>query len=185
MAVAHLDSTDRAILEALQRNSSLSNAALAEAVGLSPSPCLRRVRHLEQRGYIRGYHAVLDRQSIGLGVTAFARLTVDWTRAKTLRDEIRNLPEVVACYVLTGESGVLLEIVAPDLAEYSRFLFGTLYSLTGVRGIQSSVLLELVKDKDASPLPLTAPREHAQPVSSPRHSKTRYPRSRSGRAGGR
>jgi Lrp/AsnC family transcriptional regulator, leucine-responsive regulatory protein len=185
MATEQLDTTDRAILEALQRNSSLSNAALAEAVGLSPSPCLRRVRHLEHRGYIRGYHAVLDRQAIGLRVTAFARLNVDWTRAKTLREEIRNLPQVVACYVLTGESGVLLEIVAADLAEYSKFLFGTLYSLTGVRGIQSSVLLELVKDKDASPLPISESEPQAKPAASPRHSKTRYPRSRSVRAGGR
>jgi Lrp/AsnC family leucine-responsive transcriptional regulator len=176
MAIEDLDSTDRTILEALQRNSSLSNAALAEAVGLSPSPCLRRVRHLEEAGYIRGYHAILDRDAIGLGVTAFARLNVDWTKAKSLRDEIRRLPQVVACYVLTGEQGVLLEIVAPDLAEYSNFLFRTLYNLPGVRGIQSSVLLELVKDRETSALPIGRATD--------RRSKTRYPRSRSLRADG-
>ncbi|MGH7736341.1 MAG: Lrp/AsnC family transcriptional regulator [Candidatus Tyrphobacter sp.] len=97
---------------------------------------------------------MLDRQMLGLGVTAFARLQVEWPRAKALRDEIRAMPEVVACYVLTGESGVLLEIVAPDLEEYSKFLFGRLYNVAGVRGIQSSVLLEVVKEPETSPLPI-------------------------------
>jgi Lrp/AsnC family leucine-responsive transcriptional regulator len=154
MLMDSLDSIDCRILGALQRNSRLSNADLAKAVGLSPSPCLRRVRRLEKRGYIQGYRATLDRQKLGLGVTAFARLQVEWPRAKALRDEIRKLPQIVACYVLTGESGVLLEIVAPNLEEYSKFLFGTLYNVSGVRGIQSSVLLEVVKERETSPLPI-------------------------------
>ncbi|HEY6450360.1 MAG TPA: Lrp/AsnC family transcriptional regulator [Candidatus Cybelea sp.] len=155
MPITALDSIDRRILGTLQRNSRVANAELAKAVGLSPSPCLRRVRRLEKLGFIRGYRAVLDRRSIGLGVTAFARLQVDWTRAKNLRDEIRKLPQVVACYVLTGESGVLVIIVAADLAEYSKFLFGVLYNVAGVRGVQSSVLLETVKEEEMTPLPIT------------------------------
>lgn len=154
MLINDLDAVDRRILAALQRNSQLSNADLAKSVGLSPSPCLRRVRQLEKRGYIQGYRAVLDRQRLGIGVTAFARLQVEWPRAKGLREEIRRLPQVVACYVLTGESGVLVEVVAPDLEEYSKFLFGTLYNVPGVRGIQSSVLLEVVKEREKSPLPI-------------------------------
>lgn len=154
MPINTLDSIDCRILGALQRNSRLSNADLAKAVGLSPSPCLRRVRRLEKRGYIQGYRAMLDRQRLGLGVTAFARLQIEWPRAKAMRDEVRKLPQVVACYVLTGESGVLLEIVAPNLEEYSKFLFGTLYNVAGVRGIQSSVLLEVVKERETSPLPI-------------------------------
>ena len=148
-----LDTIDRHILSALQRNSRLSNAELAKTVGLSPSPCLRRVRRLEEGGFILGYRSILDRRAVGLGVTAFARLQVEWPRATTLREEIKKLPQVVACYILTGESGVLLEIVAPDLAEYSNFLFGTLYNIPGVRGIQSSVLLESVKESP-TPLPI-------------------------------
>jgi Lrp/AsnC family transcriptional regulator, leucine-responsive regulatory protein len=154
MAISALDGIDRRILALLQRNSRLSNAELAAAVGLSPSPCLRRVRRLEKRGYIQGYRAVLNPRAIGLGVTAFARLAVEWPRAKTLREEIRRLPQVMGCYILTGESGVLLEIVAPDLNEYAKFLFGVLYNVSGVVGIQSSVLLEVVKGTDATPLPI-------------------------------
>lgn len=149
-----LDTIDKHILSALQRNSRLTNAELAKTVGLSPSPCLRRVRRMEEAGYILGYRSILDRRAVGLGVTAFARLQVEWPRARTLREEIRNLPQVVACYILTGESGVLLEVVAADLAEYSKFLFETLYNISGVRGIQSSVLLESVKE-GPTPLPVS------------------------------
>jgi Lrp/AsnC family transcriptional regulator, leucine-responsive regulatory protein len=148
-----LDAIDKHILNALQRNSRLTNAELAKTVGLSASPCLRRVRRMEEAGYIVGYRSILNRRAIGLGVTAFARLQVEWPRAKTLREEIQNLPQVVACYILTGESGVLLEVVAADLAEYSKFLFETLYNISGVRGIQSSVLLESVKE-GTTPLPV-------------------------------
>ncbi len=154
MPIPAADSIDRRILAALQRNSRLANAELAKTVGLSPSPCLRRVRRLEKSGYIRGYRAVVNRHAIGLGVTAFARLQVEWTRAKNLRDEIRKLRQVVACYILTGESGVLVEVVAADLEEYAKFLFGVLYNVPGVKGVQSSVLLEAVKEQEMSPLPL-------------------------------
>lgn len=152
MPIMDVDAIDQRILAALQRNSRLSNADLAKAVGLSPSPCLRRVRRLEREGYIEGYRSVVNRRALGFGVTAFARLQIEWPRAKTLREEIQALPQVLACYILTGESGVLLEIVAADLAEYSKFLFDVLYNVSGVRGIQSSVLLEAVKDGTA-PLP--------------------------------
>jgi Lrp/AsnC family transcriptional regulator, leucine-responsive regulatory protein len=148
-----LDTIDKHILNTLQRNSRLTNAELAKTVGLSPSPCLRRVRRMEEAGYILGYRSVLDRRAVGLGVTAFARLQIEWPRARSLREEIQNLPQVVACYILTGESGVLLEVVAADLAEYSKFLFETLYNISGVRGIQSSVLLESVKE-GPTPLPI-------------------------------
>jgi Lrp/AsnC family leucine-responsive transcriptional regulator len=161
-----LDAIDRHILSALQRNSRLSNAELAKTVGLSPSPCLRRVRRMEEAGFILGYHSILDRRAIGLGVTAFARLQVEWPRAKTLREEIKKLPQVVACYILTGESGVLLEIVAQDLAEYSKFLFETLYNVSGVRGIQSSVLLESVKESP-TPLPIGGGNLPAAAVAAP------------------
>jgi Lrp/AsnC family transcriptional regulator, leucine-responsive regulatory protein len=154
MSITELDVIDRSILSTLQRNGRLSNAELSKAVGLSPSPCLRRVRRLEEGGYLLGYRAVLNRTGIGFGVTAFARLQVEWPRAKTLREEIRRLPQVVACHILTGEAGVLVEVVARDLAEYSKFLFGVLYNISGVRGVQSSVLLEAVKDRDTALLPV-------------------------------
>ncbi|MGB6986366.1 MAG: Lrp/AsnC family transcriptional regulator [Candidatus Aquilonibacter sp.] len=165
-----LDAIDRHILSELQRNSRLSNAELAKIVGLSPSPCLRRVRRMEEGGFIQGYRSILDRRAIGLGVTAFARLQVEWPRATSLREEIKKLPQVVACYILTGESGVLLEIVAADLAEYSKFLFETLYNIPGVRGIQSSVLLESVKE---GPTPLPIDGEVYATVQAPRSKRHR------------
>ncbi|HZY98505.1 MAG TPA: Lrp/AsnC family transcriptional regulator [Candidatus Baltobacteraceae bacterium] len=154
MAESDLDSIDWRILALLQSNSRLSNADIAGQVGLSPSPCLRRVRRLEKAGYIAAYRAVLDPRALGFSVIAFARLTVEWPRAKTLRDEIRRLPQVVACYILTGEQGVLLKIVARDLNEYANFLFNVMYRLPGVNGIQSSVLLESVKSSELTPLPI-------------------------------
>ena len=165
-----LDAIDKHILNVLQRNSRLSNAELAKIVGLSPSPCLRRVRHMEEAGFIQGYRSILDRRAVGLGVTAFARLQVEWPRARTLREDLRRLPQVVACYILTGESGVLLEIVAADLAEYSKFLFGTLYNVAGVRSVQSSVLLESVKE-GTTPLPIDA--EEPGPAVDPRSKRQR------------
>lgn len=169
-----LDTIDRHILNALQRNSRLTNAELAKTVGLSPSPCLRRVRRMEEAGYIIGYRSILDRRAIGLGVTAFARLQVEWPRARSLREEIKKLPQVVACYILTGESGVLLEVVAADLAEYSKFLFETLYNISGVRGIQSSVMLESVKE---GPAPLPIGDDEAVPVVQPARAKRHRPTS--------
>jgi len=165
MAILPLDAIDRRLLSLLQRNSRLSNAELAAAVGLSASPCLRRVRRLEKSGYIQAYRAVLDPQAVGFGVIAFARLTVEWPKAKTLRDEIRRLPQVTGCYILTGEQGVLLQVVAADLNEYAQFLFGVMYKLSGVMGIQSSVLLEAVKGFDTTPLPIgdEAPPERRRP----------------------
>lgn len=170
MPRVELDAIDKHILSALQRNSRLTNAQLAKTVGLSPSPCLRRVRRMEEDGYIIGYRSIVDRRAIGLGVTAFARLQVEWPRARSLREEIKNLPQVVACYILTGESGVLLEVVAADLAEYSRFLFETLYKLPGVHGIQSSVLLESVKE---GPTPLPIGNDHTAPPQPPRTKRHR------------
>lgn len=154
MATLALDAIDRRLLSLLQRNSRLSNAELASAVGLSPSPCLRRVRRLEASGYIQAYRAVLDPHAVGFGVIVFARLTVEWPRAKTLRDEIRKLPQIIGCYILTGEQGVLLQVVAADLNEYAQFLFGVMYKLSGVIGIQSSVLLESVKGSETTLLPI-------------------------------
>jgi Lrp/AsnC family transcriptional regulator, leucine-responsive regulatory protein len=180
MSINELDAIDRHILSLLQRNGRLPNAELAKTVGLSASPCLRRVHRLEADGYLLGYRALLDRTAIGLGVTAFARLQVEWPRAKTLREELRKLPQVVACYILTGEAGVLLEVVAPDLTEYSKFLFGVLYNISGVRGVQSSVLLEAVKGKDTALLPVE--KVTKSPSAIAQRSRKRYRSSQSDRA---
>jgi len=113
-----LDETDRRILAALQRNGRLQNVELAEAVGLSPSPCLRRVKWLERSGFISRYSAVLERAKLGFGITAFLSIEIERNRkaeTELLREQFRKLPQIIAC-----------EIVAADLAAYSKFVLDVL-----------------------------------------------------------
>ncbi len=150
-----LDNLDRRILDALQRNAKLSNAQLAEEVGLSPSPCLRRVRLLEEAGVIRGYHAELDRSKSGLGLTVFVGVKVERhhdASANAFRAAVIDLPEVISCHVVSGESDFLLQVVLPDLASYEDFLFSTLLKLPAVSDIRSNFAISTVKSQTALPL---------------------------------
>ena len=150
-----LDNLDRRILDALQRNAKLSNVQLAEEVGLSPSPCLRRVRLLEEAGVIRGYHAQLDRSKAGLGLTVFVGVKVERhhdASANAFRAAVIDLPEVISCHVVSGESDFLLQVVLPDLASYEDFLFSTLLKLPAVSDIRSNFAISTVKSQTAVPL---------------------------------
>ena len=150
-----LDNLDRRILDALQRNAKLSNVQLAEEVGLSPSPCLRRVRLLEEAGVIRGYHAQLDRSKAGLGLTVFVGVKVELHHdesANAFRAAVIDLPEVISCHVVSGESDFLLQVVLPDLASYEDFLFSTLLKLPAVSDIRSNFAISTVKSQTAVPL---------------------------------
>ncbi|MBV5263066.1 Lrp/AsnC family transcriptional regulator [Pinisolibacter aquiterrae] len=150
-----LDAIDRRILAALQRDGRLTNADLADAVGLSPSPCLRRVRLLEKAGVIAGYHAALDRKAIGLGLTIFVGIKVERhhdEEARAFREAVAALDEVVSCHLVSGEADFLLQVVVADLAAYERFLIGTLLKLPGVSDIRSNFAIQTVKD--GAPLPL-------------------------------
>lgn len=150
-----LDAIDRRILAALQRDARLTNVQLAEEVGLSPSPCLRRVKLLEEAGILTGYHASLDRAEVGLGLMVFVGVKVERhgdTDAESFRVAVRQLPEVVVCHIVSGETDFLLQVVVPDLAAYERFLMGTLLKLPGVRDIRSNFVLQTVKAQTALPL---------------------------------
>ena len=150
-----LDNLDRRILDALQRNAKLSNVQLAEEVGLSPSPCLRRVRLLEEAGVIRGYHAQLDRSKAGLGLTVLVGVKVERHHdesANAFRAAVIDLPEVISCHVVSGESDFLLQVVLPDLASYEDFLFSTLLKLPAVSDIRSNFAISTVKSQTAVPL---------------------------------
>lgn len=150
-----LDAIDRRILAALQRDAGLTNVQLAEEVGLSPSPCLRRVRLLEKAGVIGGYHASLDRAGLGLGLTVFVGIKVERHHdepAAAFRKAVCTLPEVVSCHLVSGESDFLLQVVVPDLAAYERLLIGTLLKLPGVSDIRSNFAIQTVKPQ--APLPL-------------------------------
>lgn len=150
-----LDKFDIAILRELQDDARLTNAELAQRVGLSAAPCWRRVRALETAGFITGYRAEIDRRRIGLGVLAFVRIdaqrnTGDATRA--LEEAIRLLPEVIACHYISGAGTFELQVVAQDLDSFSRFVLGRLMNLPNVGDIHTSFSLGEVKAGAALPL---------------------------------
>ncbi|TDV06757.1 Lrp/AsnC family transcriptional regulator [Paraburkholderia caballeronis] len=143
-----LDKIDRAILNALQADGRLSNARLAELVGLSETPCARRLRRLEQDGYIDRYRAMLSRQSLGFGVVAFVlvRFAVhDRTLADRFEREVCAIERILSCHNVSGSADYLLQIVARDLDDYGTFLRDQLRSLPGVTAVESSLSLREVK----------------------------------------
>jgi Lrp/AsnC family leucine-responsive transcriptional regulator len=150
-----LDAFDRKILAALQRDGRLSNVQLADEIGLSASPCLRRVRMLEEAGVIRGYQATLDRDEVGLGLTVFVGVKVERhndEQAEAFHTAVTALSEVISAFLVSGESDFLLQVVVPDLRAYDRFLTGCLLKLPGVSDIRSNFAIHTVKTPGALPL---------------------------------
>jgi Lrp/AsnC family leucine-responsive transcriptional regulator len=151
-----LDRFDLAILQELQSDGRLTNAELAQRVGLSAAPCWRRVRALEEAGYIKGYRAVLDRDKLGLGVLAFVRLDADRNSGDVTRQmeqAIRAIPEVVSCHYISGSGTFELQVVSRDLHHFSTFAREVLLNLPNVKDLHTSFSLGEVKAD--SPLPLT------------------------------
>ncbi len=154
-ASGELDRYHVAILAALQREARLSNAELAARIGLSAAPTWRRVRWLEEQGFITGYRAEIDRRRIGLGVLAFVRVDADRNNGaatKQLEEAIRLLPEVIACHYISGAGTFELEVMATDLDAFSRFSIDTLLNLPNVKDIHTSFSLGEVKAAGALPL---------------------------------
>ncbi|WP_051328939.1 Lrp/AsnC family transcriptional regulator [Geminicoccus roseus] len=152
-----LDEIDRRILAALQADGRISNAELADKVGLSASPCLRRVRALEQAGVIAGYRAILDREAVGLGLTVFVAIKVarhSKDAAAALQEALGGIDEVVACHMVSGEADFLAEMVVADLRQYERILTERLLTLPMVGDIRSNVVLRRIRSD--GPLPLAA-----------------------------
>ena len=150
-----LDAADRRILRALQKAGRISNVELAEAAGLSQSPCLRRVRILEEAGVIRGYTALLDQTKVGLPVSVFVSVKLEKQREEALHrfeEAVRGCPEVLECYLMTGTRDYLLRVVARDLSDYERFLKETLTRIDGVASIESSFALAQVKHSNILPI---------------------------------
>ena len=150
-----LDKFDLAILNELQTDGRLSNAELASRVGLSAAPCWRRVRALEEAGFIKGYRAEIDRHKIGLGVLAFVRLDADRNAGDVLRgleEAIRALPEVVSCHYISGTGTFELQVVSRDLNSFSQFARDVLINLPNVKDLHTSFSLGEVKASSALPL---------------------------------
>ena len=155
MASIDLDRTDLRILEILQRDGRLSNQEIAERVSLSPSPCLRRIRRLEEAGVIRQYVALVDPQKIGLGLLAYVTVKLE-KRGKMPMDEFRarvqTWPEVLACYAMTGDMDYLLRVHVEDLEHFSRLVMQQLLKQPGVVDVKSSFALDRIKETTALPL---------------------------------
>jgi Lrp/AsnC family leucine-responsive transcriptional regulator len=150
-----LDEIDRRILMALQGNAKLRNVELADAVGLSASPCLRRVKHLEDTGVIRGYATLVDPEAIGLPVSVFVQVTLEKQAESSLEafeTHIAGWPEVMECYLMTGDADYLLRVVAADLTAYQEFLMQKLTRVAGVASIKSSFALRRIQYRTALPL---------------------------------
>ena len=150
-----LDAIDLRLLDALQRDARLSNAELASRIGLSAAPTWRRVKWLEQNGYITGYRAEIDRRRIGLGVLAFVRVDAERNNAEAtqaLEDAIRQLPEVLSCHYISGAGTFELQVLATDLDAYSRWAHSTLFRLPNVKDLHTSFSLGEVKAGGELPL---------------------------------
>lgn len=150
-----LDKFDLIILNELQNDGRLSNAELSSRVGLSAAPCWRRVKALEDAGFIKGYRAEIDRQKIGLGVLAFVRLDADRNSGdvlQALENAIRTIPEVVSCHYISGTGTFELQVVSRDLNSFSQFARDVLINLPNVKDLQTSFSLGEVKASGALPL---------------------------------
>lgn len=155
MSNLELDSIDRKILRALQDDGKVSMAELAEKVGLSPSPCARRVRLMEKAGIIKGYAAIIDQKKVGLPISAFASIKLERQREEDLdrfEEAVSRWPEVLDCYLMTGQRDYLMRIVAADLEAYERFIKNKLTRLENIASIETSFALGQVKRSEVLPL---------------------------------
>lgn len=151
-----LDRTDRRILEIIQTQGRISNLELAEAIGLSATPCARRVKRLEDEGIIKSHVTLLDPDKLDLKLMAILGISMDRhtpERFENFDNIIRDFPEVLECNVVTGQaSDYLLKVIVPDMSYYEEFLLGRLTRIEGVTGVHSSFVLRNVVNKTALPL---------------------------------
>ena len=151
----HPDRTDRAIVRRLQADGRIPNVELADAVSLSPSACLRRVKALEGDGIIAGYRAEVDRVRAGLGLTVFLELTVEGHSRQTsarIEQALMAIPAIVACYVISGTADFLAEVAVPDLASYEQVLLDQILAVPAVVNARSTFAIRTVLSR--GPLPL-------------------------------
>lgn len=189
------DEIDRRILRELQDHGRIPNVELADRVGLSPAPCLRRLRFLERAGIIRKYVTLIDAKTVGLGVTVFVQIRLDLQvkgRFEIFEQAVLQRSEVLECYLMTGDADFLIRVVVPDVEAYERFLRDWLSRVESVSGIKSSFALKQVKYSTVLPIDSGRPFErastgqlkHARSSAPPRRSPARNKRSAAGRRAG-
>ncbi len=156
MGRVKLDAVDRKILAYLQADGRITNVELSDHAGITAPPCLRRVRALEEEGYIKGYHADLDQESLGYGLTVFAMVGLHSQAESDLQafeQKANDWPMVRECYMLNGEIDFILKVVAHDLAEFQQFLTSKLTPLDNVASVKTSLTIRTSKHKPGVPLP--------------------------------
>lgn len=152
-----IDKTEIKILKLLQDDARITNQVLAEKVGMSASPCWRRVKKLEEEHVIEGYRAILNRKKIGLSVMVFVRVIIDSdseAEAQKFEQEVTELENVVACYSIGGDTDFLLQVVSHDLDSYADFAMTVIRRLPGIKEMQSMFVLKEIKPLDAYPISL-------------------------------
>jgi Lrp/AsnC family leucine-responsive transcriptional regulator len=148
-----MDSKDREIIKALQRNGRLTNQDLAAQVNLSPSPCLRRTRALEEKGVIKGYTAIVDERAYGLPVTALVRIRLSSHTGdvvKLFEKKVHETEQILDCYVITGSEDYLLRVLVEDLKSYEEFVRHKLHNIPGIASIDSSFAYGVLKQSNRS-----------------------------------
>lgn len=149
-----MDAKDRQIVRALQKDGRLTNQELADRVALSPSPCLRRVRLLEERGIITGYAARVDAKAYGLAVTAYIRIALqrhEKDSVRTFEARVAEIDEILECHLMTGEADYLLKVMVADLDAYEAFVRNRLHAIPGIASINTSLVYGVVKDSKVFP----------------------------------
>lgn len=151
-----LDSTDRKILDILQSNAKITNAQLAQEIGLSPAPTLERVKKLENAGVIKSYHAKLDAEVVGLGVNTFVMVSLKGHNKENIEkfvQSINGIEEIIECHHVTGSSDFILKIISEDISSYQKLMLERVSNIDVVDNMQSMVILSTFKDSKVLPLP--------------------------------
>lgn len=154
--IMKLDKIDRKILALLQENSNITNATLAKEIGLSPAPTLERVKKLETSGIIKSYHAILDKEKVGLGVTTFVQVSLISHKKEHIEAfiaKVNKIDNIVECHYMTGAADFLIKIVAEDINSYQKLMSEKMSEITEVDHMQSIIVLTTYKDSKVLPIP--------------------------------
>ena len=156
MSAIKLDQIDHKVLEILQQNAKITNAQLSKEIGLSPAPTLERVKKLETSGIIQSYHAQLNRDKVGLGVTTFVTVSLTGHKNQVTESfvhQINDIPEVIECHHVTGSGDFLLKIIAKDISSYQKLMLEKINEIEEVAGTQTMVILSTFKESKVLPVP--------------------------------
>lgn len=155
-SIIKLDQIDRKVLEILQNNAKITNAQLSKEIGLSPAPTLERVKKLEQAGIIKSYHAQLDADKVGLGVSTFVQISLVGHRksvTESFVEKIHAIPEVIECHHITGTGDFLLKVISRDISTYQKLMLEKINEIEEVSNTQTMVILSTFKDSKIMPVP--------------------------------